>query len=98
MHLPQGRWKDLCSCPFSENSKALSHLSPPAHQGEALGRGSPAFDVGEVPFLDHFFGLLIHSHHTLLSDAQEPGHQLVLSLHLFLLDRGYYWCYRSEVK
>ena len=67
-----------------------SPFSPktPAHQGEALGRRSPAFDVGEVPFLDHLLGLLVHSHHTLLSDAQKPGHQLVLSFHLFLWGRG----------
>lgn len=83
MHYPKGGERPL-QLPPPGNSRAPSPLGPQTHQGEALGRGSPAFDVGEAPLLDHLFGLLVHSHHTLLSDAQKPGHQLVLSFHLFL--------------
>lgn len=55
-----------------------------AYQGEALGWRCPPLHSGKWPLLDHIFGPLVHSHHRLFGDPQEPRHQLVLALHLFL--------------
>lgn len=54
------------------------------YQGEAFGRGCPALNRGEWPLLQHFLGLLIHTHHWVLGDAQQARHQLILAFHLFL--------------
>lgn len=54
------------------------------YQREALGRGSPSLHCRQGPVLHHILGLLIHSHHRLLGDPQQPWDQLILTLHLFL--------------
>lgn len=40
VHLPQGRGKDPCSCPFSENSKVLSPRSPRLTRVKLLGEAA----------------------------------------------------------
>lgn len=59
-------------------------MSCVSYQGEALGRRRPPLHSGEWPLLNHVFGPLVHSHHRLFGDPQEPRHKLVLTLHLFL--------------
>lgn len=58
-----------------------------AYQSEALGGGSPSLDCCQRPLLHHILRLLIHSHHWLFGDPQQPRDQFIFTLHLFLPER-----------